>query len=186
MSTPLAFIVAQGSEEGGDLSPVDVIATAFTLGFEHVIRAFLRIGGYGDGGLTGRGIIERIDCSEGIADTVDHVGVIRGGEETSEVRGFGRCKLLLDLLGAGEMGEDGGAFDRCGALEIEAGAPGEWGGVFGGGVAGAEVAEGYFVGSVGGVWWVVDKCTVRGFGDGGVVQDTGEGEAESGDLVRCL
>lgn len=78
------------------------------------------------------------------------------GEEAGKVRGFRRCELLLDFLAAGEVGEDGGAFDGGRALEVEAGGPGFLGRVFRGGVPCAEVDEGDFVGEGGGVRRVVD------------------------------
>lgn len=91
--------------------------------------------------------------------------MFRAGEEAGKVRGVRRCELLLDFLAPGEMGEDGGAFDGCGALEVEAGGPGFWGWVFGRRVAGAEVAEGNFVGGRGGVRGVVYQGAVSVWGD---------------------
>lgn len=93
------------------------------------------------------------------------------GEEAGEVRGIRRCELLLDFLAAGEVSEDGRAFDGCGALEVEAGGPGFLGRVFGGGVPRAEVAEGDFVGGGGGVRGVVDQGAVSNGGDGCLGED---------------
>lgn len=91
------------------------------------------------------------------------------GKEVGEVWGIGCCEFLLDFLGAGEVREDGGAFNGCRALDVEAGGPGSGGGVVGGGVAGAEVAEGYFVRGLGGVGGMVHKRAVGERGDGCVV-----------------
>lgn len=61
------------------------------------------------------------------------------------MRGLRRGEDLLDFLRAGEVREDGGAFNRGRALEVEARGPGAGGGVLGRGVAGAEVERGRFV-----------------------------------------
>lgn len=49
---------------------------------------------------------------------------------------------------------------------MQAGGPGGWGGVFVGGVAGAEVEGCYFVGGGGGVWGVVEEGARGGVGGG--------------------
>ena len=64
-------------------------------------------------------------------------------EEVFEDVGVGEC--LLDFFGAGEVGEDGRAFDGGAALEMVAGRPGGRRVVFSGAVEGAEVDDGYFV-----------------------------------------
>lgn len=99
------------------------------------------------------------------------------------MRGIGRRELLLDFLAAGQVREDGGAFYRRRALEVEASLPGCGGCVLGWGIAGAEVEEGDFVGCRRRVRWCVDEGAVRGLGDVRVIQDAGEGEVEGWDLV---
>lgn len=96
--------------------------------------------------------------------------------------GVGRREDLLDFFGAGEVGQDRGAFDRGAAFEVEARGPGLWGREVCGGVAGAEVEGGDFVGGVGGVGGGVDEGA-GGVGNGDVRlrEGRGEGEAEGGD-----
>lgn len=67
-------------------------------------------------------------------------------EEAGEGGRGRREEDLLDFLGAGEVEEDGGAFDCGGAFEMVAGCPGCGTVVFCGGVEGAEVDDAHFVG----------------------------------------
>ncbi len=60
------------------------------------------------------------------------------------VRGW-RCEDLLHFLATSEMREDGGTFDRCRSLQVEAGRPGRRGSIFIGAIAGPEVNQRNFI-----------------------------------------
>ena len=76
---------------------------------------------------------------------------------------------MLDFFGAGELGEDGGAFYGGGPFEVVPCGPGGGGGVFGWGVEGTEVDDACFVGGVGGGRWGIDQGAGGvGGGDGGL------------------
>lgn len=69
-------------------------------------------------------------------------------------RGCG--EYLLDFLAAGEMREDGGAFNSAGAFEVQARGPRGGVRVLCGAVAGAEVERCYFILGFERVGWAVD------------------------------
>lgn len=54
---------------------------------------------------------------------------------------MGRGEDLLDFLCAGELGQDAGAFDGVGTLNLKTTLPGFWRGVVAWAVAGAEVDD---------------------------------------------
>lgn len=187
MAPPFALIVTQLLQKPGDARPVNVVPTTLALGFQDVVLGFCFIRGYSDGVLAGGGGVEWVDGRERGTDAVDGGrGGSGGGEEAGEVRGRGGGEFLLDLFGAGKVGEDRRAFDRCGALEVEARAPGGGGRVLGWGIAGSEVEESDFVGGLWGIGRCVEEGAVRRRRDGGVVEDIGEGEAEGLDVVVGL
>ena len=108
------------------------------------------------------------------------------GDEVGEVVWGRRGEDLLDLFGAGELQEDGGAFGGGTAFEVVACGPGGGGGVFGWGVEGAEVDGGDFVGGGGGRGWSIDEGSAwvgGGWWDGGFCEDFGACQAEGGYAV---
>lgn len=121
MASPSALVAAERGEERRDGRPVDVVAAAFALRFEHVARAVRRGCREGFGVAAGGAVVEGVDGGEGGADAGGGGGV---GQEARQVRGLWRCEDLLDLFGAGEVREDGGAFYGGAAFEVEAGGPG--------------------------------------------------------------
>lgn len=125
-----------------DRRAIHVVPPALPLRLQHVPPRFRRVRREGFRLAARGGVVERVDGGEGGADAGGGGGV---GQEAGEVRGLRRGEDLLDFLRAGEVREDGGAFDRGGALEVEARGPGAGGGVLGRGVAGAEVERGDFV-----------------------------------------
>lgn len=129
--------IRQTAEKRWNGVAVDIIAAALALRFEDVVAACVRVEREGFGGRAGGGGVERVDGSKGGAD---RGGGCRVGDEAGEMRGGGCGEDLLDFFGTGEVGEDGGAFDGGGSLEMGSRAPGGGGGeVVGWGVAGAEV-----------------------------------------------
>lgn len=185
MGAPFALVGAEGGEKRGDLGAVDIVAAALTLRLEHVRGRAREIGGERDGLLPCGRAVERIDGGKSLADAVEEGG--GRGQEAFEIRGRGRRERLLDFLGAGQMGEDGGAFDRGAAFEVGARVPRVGRGVFGRRVTGTEVEQRDFIRSAGGMRGIVNQGAAPVVGwDGGVDEDGGEGEVVGGDLGQTV
>lgn len=118
VGAPLALVGAEGGEEGRDLRAVDVVAAALALRLEHVGGGARGIRGERFGVLARGGAVERVDGGEGSADAGQKGGV--GRKEAFEMGGRGRGECLLDFLRPGQVGEDGGAFDRGAPFEMGA------------------------------------------------------------------
>lgn len=188
----------EGGEVRRDVISVDVVPSAFALGFEDEA-----LGGAvheGEGGFAGGGGVEGVERGEG-GEELGGVGWGEGGsrgrrevggggadgEETGEEAGG--SEDLLDLLGAGELEGDRRAFDGEGAFEEEAGGPLARGGVVGGGVAGTEVNDGDFDGRVGrgGVRGVVrDEEGRVCCQDGRVLVEQSEWDSNDTDVVAAV
>lgn len=118
VGAPLAFVGAERGQKGRDLGAVDVVAAALALRLEHVRGRAGGIGGERDGVLARGGAVERPDGGKRAADAWEDGRV--GRQEAFEVGGRRRRERLLDFLRAGQMREDGGAFDRGAAFEVGA------------------------------------------------------------------
>lgn len=75
MTPPFALVAAELGEEGRDGRPVDVVAAAFALRFEHVAGAVCGGCGEGFGGAAGGAVVEGVDGGEGGAEAGGGGGV---------------------------------------------------------------------------------------------------------------
>lgn len=78
MRAPFPLVVSERFEKGWNLDAVYVVATTFTLGFEHMGGGECRVGGDADGALSKGGVVERVDGCECFKDAGDVKGR-RGG-----------------------------------------------------------------------------------------------------------
>lgn len=172
----------------GNVLAVMVVAAALPLRLEDVALAQLRVLRDLARLETGLGGVHREDVGESLKDSGRAGCVV--GDEAAKDRGRGspggwsrRRQYLLDLLAAGQLGQDGGALDGRRPLEVVAGLPGALVRVVGRVVPAPQVRDGDFEHLARVPGQLVEQLALGGVGDGGVLQELGEGDAEDGDGV---